>query len=700
MLDSGKTNGGCAFFKRIVSAAAVLFWLAVPALAGMPVAPDRPALPTLTTAGEVAQLKPAEAQRGYPVTLRGVVISVVPEHQAFVLQDATRGVFIVDTNRETVRAGELWAVDGVTDKGSFAPIVRSRQKTFLGPGTVPSPLKATWDQLVSGSLDDQLVAVQGVVESSSYDPGGWSHVILRTRGGALRVDLPGSNLSAGTLARCDKNLVGIQGCYFAMTDTNTWQVKADEIRIYGARITLEEPDATNRFAIPGRAIAALMQFDPHASMFRRVKVAGQILHVRGDEYFLTDATNGLRFMASPGLALRPGDEVEVVGFPRLGGPTPVLTEAVARKTGHAALPPARRLSPGGLMDARLDSMRVRVQGRLASLQHTPSHLVMEIQTGSWRYLARLNAPAAAQPPLRIGSTLALTGVYAAQSHRLTPGESVVPFELLLNAPADIRVLKTPPWWTLRRLLVVVGVLGGVLVLAGLWINQLHRQVERRTAELKTQIQAREQIEHQRAMEQERARIARDLHDELGSSITEISMLATWTKLTPAGEAKRSELLEQMSEKAREMVVALDEIVWAMNPKHDSLVSLVSYSCLYADRFLKLANMECQLKGTVNLPDRPVSSAQRHEIFLAFKEGLNNVVHHSGATAVRLGVKLIGNRLRLSIADNGRGLAAGVMDRNGNGLVNMRERLEKLGGRLAVASQPGRGTIVRFYLQLL
>jgi signal transduction histidine kinase len=234
----------------------------------------------------------------------------------------------------------------------------------------------------------------------------------------------------------------------------------------------------------------------------------------------------------------------------------------------------------------------------------------------------------------------------------------------------------------------------------LWINQLHRQVERRTAELKTQIQAREQIEHQRAMEQERARIARDLHDELGSSITEISMLATWTKLTPAGEAKRSELLEQMSEKAREMVVALDEIVWAMNPKHDSLVSLVSYSCLYADRFLKLANMECQLKGTVNLPDRPVSSAQRHEIFLAFKEGLNNVVHHSGATAVRLGVKLIGNRLRLSIADNGRGLAAGVMDRNGNGLVNMRERLEKLGGRLAVASQPGRGTIVRFYLQLL
>ena len=105
-----------------------------------------------------------------------------------------------------------------------------------------------------------------------------------------------------------------------------------------------------------------------------------------------------------------------------------------------------------------------------------------------------------------------------------------------------------------------------------------------------------------------------------------------------------------------MVTALDEIVWAMNPKHDSLMSLVSYSCLYADRLLKLANIACQLKGAVDLPDRAVSSVHRHEFFLAFKEAITNVIRHSGATEVRLGVRLIGNRLRLSIADNGRGLA--------------------------------------------
>ena len=132
----------------------------------------------------------------------------------------------------------------------------------------------------------------------------------------------------------------------------------------------------------------------------------------------------------------------------------------------------------------------------------------------------------------------------------------------------------------------------------MWITQLHRKVEQRTAELENQIQERQRVEHQRAMEQERARIAQDLHDELGSGITEISMLAARAGSASAPDEKRARYLEQMGDKAREMVTALDEIVWAMNPKHDSLVSLVSYFCLYADRFLGLANIAWRLEGAV------------------------------------------------------------------------------------------------------
>jgi signal transduction histidine kinase len=198
------------------------------------------------------------------------------------------------------------------------------------------------------------------------------------------------------------------------------------------------------------------------------------------------------------------------------------------------------------------------------------------------------------------------------------------------------------------------------------------------------------------MEQERARIAQDLHDELGSGITEISMLATVAGSAPVPGNGNGHLTD-ISDRAREMVTTLDEIVWAMNPKHDSLQSLVSYSCLYADRLFKLANIACLLKGTVDLPDRTISSVHRHEFFLAFKEAITNVVRHSGATEVRLSVRLIGDRLRLCIADNGKGLPTEAF--TGDGLINMRSRLEKMSGRFAITSQRGRGTTVRFYIPL-
>ena len=155
----------------------------------------------------------------------------------------------------------------------------------------------------------------------------------------------------------------------------------------------------------------------------------------------------------------------------------------------------------------------------------------------------------------------------------------------------------------------------------------------------------------------------------------------------------------MREKAREMVTALDEIVWAMNPKHDSLASLVSYFSLYAERFLGLANIAWRLEGTVRTADHTVDSRHRHQLFLAFKEALTNVVRHSGATEVRLSIQVEQGQVRLTIADNGRGFSPAITTEEMDGVANMRARLEKLGGRFEIASQAGHGTTVRFYLPL-
>jgi signal transduction histidine kinase len=197
------------------------------------------------------------------------------------------------------------------------------------------------------------------------------------------------------------------------------------------------------------------------------------------------------------------------------------------------------------------------------------------------------------------------------------------------------------------------------------------------------------------MEQERARVAQDLHDELGSDLTEITMLIARTRAGTIPDEKRGRYLEQIGDKARQMVTALDEIVWAMNPRHDSLSSIVSYFCLYAEKFLGLANITWKLERGSDLPDLAMDSRHRHQLFLAFKEALTNVVRHSKATEVRLGFALRDGHVQLSITDNGRGFSAAVPADGMDGVENMRSRIAKLGGRFEIGSDTGRGTEVKF-----
>jgi signal transduction histidine kinase len=318
-----------------------------------------------------------------------------------------------------------------------------------------------------------------------------------------------------------------------------------------------------------------------------------------------------------------------------------------------------------------------------------------MRVGLRSFLARLLGTDEETWAIPVGSLLELTGTYASQN----VGQDIASFELLLNSPSDITVLARPPWWTLKKLLVILGALACVLAVTVLWITQLHRKVEQRTAELEDQIRERQRVEQQHAMEQERARIAQDLHDELGSGLTEITMLGSRAQSSSAPPKTRGSYLEQMGDKARQMVTVLDEIVWAMNPTHDSLASMISYFSLYAERFLGLANIAWRLEGPFRTDDHAVDSRHRHQLFLAFKEALTNIVRHSGATEVRLNIQVEQGQVRLTIADNGRGWAEIDQMDGMDGVANMRVRLEKLGGRFEVTSKTNEGTVVRFDLPL-
>ena len=660
-------------------------------------------LPVLTSVDEIRPLKREKAALGYPVKLRGVVTCVVQYQNGFVIQDDTHGIYVVNSEptNDLPQAGNFLEVEGKTDRGSFAPIVSARHFNFLGPGKFPEPVQPAWDQLMNGALDDQWVEIKGVVERAVNHPvgyiNGWSRMMLHTQGGTIWVDVQMAGMKSKDLKNYENALVRLRGCLFAVLNASTRQVEAGHVRLYANDIIVDEPAPVDLFSIPKKSAEELMLFDPQASAFQRVKVSGQIIFIRGTNYFLMDGTNGVRFVPKQPQELKVGDMVDVTGFPELSGAAPLLSEALARVTGHAALPEPERLSAADLPSTGHDSTLVRIEGLLTSARQTTTNQILEIQSGSWRFLARLDVENNLARPLRIGSLLSLDGIYAAQSASRLSGDNVAPFDLLLRSPSDIKVLAQPSWWTLQRLLMSMGILACLLIGTMLWITQLHRQVEERTGQLQVQIQERQRAEYQHAMEKERARIAQDLHDELGSSITEIGMLALRTKSAATSEENRSRYLEQMDAKACEMVVALDEIVWAMNPTHDSLASLVSYFCLYAERFLELANIHWHLEDQTGASDLVVNSKNRYQLFLVFKEALNNVVRHSRATEVRLKIQVERGELRFSIFDNGRGLPVIGHSNEMDGLSNMRVRVEKLDGRFEIATEAGRGTTLNFFV---
>ncbi|HEV7927544.1 MAG TPA: ATP-binding protein [Verrucomicrobiae bacterium] len=650
-------------------------------------------LPLLTSAAEIHRLKREEAQRGYPVKIRGVITSVLPEHQAFTVQDATRGIYVVDfseSRTDSPRIGEFVEVEGVTDPSLFAPVVNAGQVQTLGAGELPEPIHPTRDQLMNGSLDAQYVEIQGILTSVQDDG-----VTLLTSDGRIKTELRVAGLKTRDLERYEDALIRVRGCLFANWDYVTHRVKVGEIRIYGASLAVEQAAPADLFAIPRKPASDLFLFDPQARDFQRVKVSGLIVNVKESEFFMMDGSNGVRFIAKHPASLQVGDMVDVVGFPEWSSASPVLREAVVRKTGQAPLPQPRELNADDLTRADLDATRVRVQALLVNQRSTPTGQALEMHAGLRSFLALLPASDKDTRAIPAGSFLDLTGTCVMQG----VSQDVASFGLLLNSPSDVAVLARPPWWTLERLLFILGALACVLATTVLWITQLRRKVEQRSAELEMQIRERQRVQQQHAMEQERARIAQDLHDELGSGLTEISMLGARALSASGPIEKRGHYLEQMSNQARQMVTALDEIVWAMNPTHDSLGSMVSYFSLYAERFLGLANIAWRLEGPFTPDDHAVDSRHRHQLFLAFKEALNNVVRHADATEVRLNIQMEQGRVRLTIADNGRGwVEAGQTDEM-DGLANMRGRLEKLGGRFEVNSKTGQGTIVRFDLPL-
>jgi signal transduction histidine kinase len=219
----------------------------------------------------------------------------------------------------------------------------------------------------------------------------------------------------------------------------------------------------------------------------------------------------------------------------------------------------------------------------------------------------------------------------------------------------------------------------------------------------------ERLEWQRAVEHERARIAHDIHDDLGAHLTRISMLSetVQSELDQPERAKAG--LNQIYKTAHELTRAMDEIVWAVNPRHDTLEGLTSYLEQFAQDLLAAAGIRCRLDMPSEFPSWRLTANVRHNVFLAFKEALHNVVKHAAASETFIRLTTSTRSFELAVEDNGQGFTPGTTREraldgstrlsSGNGLENMVRRMEEIGGHCQIQSVPGQRTRIIFQVPL-
>jgi signal transduction histidine kinase len=238
--------------------------------------------------------------------------------------------------------------------------------------------------------------------------------------------------------------------------------------------------------------------------------------------------------------------------------------------------------------------------------------------------------------------------------------------------------QTKIFWTLLGIAVVSGV---AIIARRLATRKYRRKLAR--------------LEQQHAIERDRARIAKDIHDDVGAGLTQITLLTELARREPESNDAN---LGRISDSARQLTKAMDEIVWAVDPQHDTFAGLMDYISAYAEDFLRVADIRLRVDVPMPLPELRVDAELRYNLFLALKEALNNVVKHSRATEVWLRLAVAEKKFTLSVEDNGQGLggakAGGAGDgriSSGSGLVNLKKRLAAIGGDCDIRSEPGVGT---------
>jgi signal transduction histidine kinase len=254
-----------------------------------------------------------------------------------------------------------------------------------------------------------------------------------------------------------------------------------------------------------------------------------------------------------------------------------------------------------------------------------------------------------------------------------------------NKMIQVPPSRPPPVHFWQNGWVLAGAVLACLTIAILWARQgVKLALQKRASQM---------------LERERARIARDMHDDLGSGLTQLTLLGEGVRRDMAGDNETRSRMDELCGRTRALLQTMDEIVWAVNPRRDTVRDFAAFVSEYAQEFLAATSIRCRQEVMDEMPDVPLNLPERRNLLLAVKEAIRNAARHSGSNEIKLQLQVVNHVLQVVVADNGKGFASTQARADRNGLLNMQQRLADIGGTFELLTAPGQGCCIMFQLPL-
>jgi signal transduction histidine kinase len=683
------------------------------------------ALEPLTQVEKIRSLSREETAQALPVKLTGVVIYnswsslVLHDGKASIYLDfehaSRKGVWNGNfPNLRSIEPGTGVEVEGLTDPGGFSPMVMVAKFRAIGPMPIPPPLRPTPDEMLSSSHDSRWVEVEGVVRKVEDPANGPRYLSLLVGGHpcpVLVTDRRG--LSREQLVDAK---VRVRGVMLNIANLRS-QTAGMKIHSSGKKdIDILVPPPSDPFRAPKVALNLLISYRPDADLgHRRVSSGVVTFAVPGRFFYLLDQQACVR-VDSAEAQVTVGDLVEVSGFIDTSKVLASFSEAMVRKIGTGTVPPPDEPSISEILSPKTRSPEEMVtapgspdcNGRLIRLRGVLRRVLPPDRDGnatvvveSGEHLVQAFVPVAPGVSARwvVGSVIALTGVCELEMARLDklPWFSITGFHVWLSSPDGLQVISQPPWWTPRRLGILLAAMLLVLGLTLAWGYAMRRQVAARGTQLAAEISAREsaQLKFDTILH-ERRRLANDLHDTLEQALTGLALqleIASRSRSSdPALSGRHLNLAQQFLEQSRSEA---HRTVWDLRAHGQDGRDFLDILDERVSSMVEGSGTTITLKregGPVPMPDLIAGN-----LLLLAQEAVTNSLKHSAASEIAILLRLSPGHAELVVEDNGCGFdpSAAPGQHDGHfGLQGMRERTKRIGGRIDLKSSPGRGTILR------